>query len=679
MARYLARRGGIWWTRLVVPERLRPAVGRREFIQSCRTADLHMAKTVAALLIAEWRQSLMQVELAGMDSQALKLLKPAPVLAIGGTITLAEAETLGVDCRQLLQIAAAGRLKLFCRLANITGHLLNPDDLHADPVTGGKDIPRARFMPSTAVEAVQNDVLAIPDAPQVANAILAEGVDRSVEIVALAVKPGQWFVPSQTLMVAVGALEVEAHAVAAIRGHLAKRMPQEEIDRELALRQPFAGPTGGQTNLGPRADRLFSVAVEAYCADPDGLPSRLASAIEIRQRKNSMLLFAEFMGDMPLGQITSDVLRQYREGPLRQIPAKANNLPKTLRQATMTATIKAIKDAGIDWPLLSLEMRQERMAHLGRLFAWLHAKQWINFNPAASLAGEHGISKAERLKHKRQQRASKGTGDDEDGRQPFTAEELKLIFGQQQYVTGDGRHVVRGNAAWYPFEYWLPLLGLYAGCRISEVCQLHLSDVRTASGVWVLDLNENTPDKKLKTDATSFRLIPLHPKLVELGFLKYCETLRKAGFQRVFPELSYSSTDARYAKEPIRKMSAILKALGMPRTGDKVFHCLRHNLNDALARVPMEALPYADQNLRKFIRHKIMGHKQADDVNAQHYTSSSITEAASLMMNVSYDLPEIQPFTIEAGTVAIGKALAKKKYDRRGKEDMGPAAVSCEM
>ena len=93
----------------------------------------------------------------------------------------------------------------------------------------------------------------------------------------------------------------------------------------------------------------------------------------------------------------------------------------------------------------------------------------------------------------------------------------------------------------------------------------------------------------------------------------------------------------------------------------------------------MEALPYADQNLRKFIRHKIMGHKQADDVNARHYTSSSITEAASLMMNVSYDLPEIQPFTIEAGTVAIGKALAKKKYDRRGKEDMGPAAVSCEM
>lgn len=673
MARHLARRGGIWWARLVVPERLRQTIGRREFIQSCRTADLRMAKAVAAMLIAEWRQSLMRVELAGMDSQVLKLLKPAPVLAIGATITLAEAETLGVDCRQLLQIVAAGRSKLLCRLANITGHLLNPDDLQDDPVTGGKDIPRARFMPPTAVDAVQNDVLMIPDAPQVANAILAEGVERSVEIVALAVKSGQWFVPSKTLIVTVGALEVEANAVAAIRSHLVKRLPQEEIDRELAVRQAVGGASGGQANFGPRADRLFSAAVDAYCADPDGLPSRLASAIEIRQRKNSMLLFAEFMGDMTLGQITSDVLRQYREGPLRQIPAKANTLPKALKQDTMAATIEAIKDAGIDWPLLSLEMRQERMAHLGRLFAWLYAKEWINFNPAASLAGEHGISKAERIKHKRQQRTSKGTGDDEDGRQPFTEEELKLIFEQQQYFTGDGRHVVGGNAAWYPFEYWLPLLGLYAGCRISEVCQLHLSDVRQVSGIWVLDLNENTADKKLKTDATSFRLIPLHPKLVELGFLEYCATLGQAGFQRVFPELSYSSSDARYAKEPIRKMSAMLKVLGMPRNGGKVFHCLRHNLNNALLRVPMAALPYADHNLRKFIQHKIMGHKQADDVNAQHYTSSTIDEAASLVVGVAYDLPRIEPFNIEAGVRAVGAALTKKKGSRRGREDMGPA------
>ena len=119
-------------------------------------------------------------------------------------------------------------------------------------------------------------------------------------------------------------------------------------------------------------------------------------------------------------------------------------------------------------------------------------------------------------------------------------------------------------------------------------------------------------------------------------------------------------------------MSAMLKALGMPRNGDKVFHCLRHNLNDTLARVPMQALPYADQNLRKYIRHKIMGHKQADDVNAQHYMSSTIAEAASLMSGVAYELPPIEPFNIEAGLHAVRAALTKKKDHRRDQEDMGP-------
>ncbi len=675
MASYLARRGGIWWVRLVVPQRLRPAVGRREFIRSCRTADFHMAKTVAAMLIADWRQSLMQVELVGMDSQAQKLLKPAPVLAIGATITLAEAETLGVDCRQLLQIAAAGRLKLFCRLTNIQGHLLDPNNLHDDPLTGGKDIPRPRFMPATATETVKNDVLAVPDAPQIANSILVNGLDQLVEVVALAVASNQWFVPDQTLRIAVGEIEVETKAVKAIRGHLVKRLPQEAIDHELAVRQAIGGTTSEKASVGSRGDSLFSAAVAAYCSDPDGLPSRVASAIEIRQRKGAMLLFAEFMGDVPIRSVTSDMLRQYRDGPLRQIPANANNLPKHLKQTTMKESIEAIKQTGNDWPVLSLARRQEHMAFLMRLFQWLYAKEWLSFNPAAPLAGEHGVSKAERIKEKRKQRAGKGAGEDEEGRPPFTAAELQLIFGRQQYKTGDGQHVVKGNATWYPFEYWLPLLGLYAGCRISEVSQLHLIDVREVSDVWVLDLNEATPDKKLKTDATSFRLIPLHPKLVELGFLRYCETLRQAGFKRIFPELSYSTTEARYAKEPIRKMSAMLKSLGMPRKGDKVFHCLRHNLNDALARVPMDVLPYADQNLRKFIRYKIMGHKQADDVNVQNYTSSTISEAASLVAGVVYELPRIEPFNIESGVHAVRAALKNKKGYRRGQEDMGPAGA----
>lgn len=62
MSTHLVRRGGIWWTRLVVPARLRVAAGRREFIQSCRTHELVIAKMVAAVLLADWRKQLLQLD-----------------------------------------------------------------------------------------------------------------------------------------------------------------------------------------------------------------------------------------------------------------------------------------------------------------------------------------------------------------------------------------------------------------------------------------------------------------------------------------------------------------------------------------------------------------------------------------------------------------------------------------
>ncbi len=232
-----------------------------------------------------------------------------------------------------------------------------------------------------------------------------------------------------------------------------------------------------------------------------------------------------------------------------------------------------------------------------------------------SLQGETGLTKADRKQARRE-----ALEEDETGREPFSPHELSMIFGQSWFATGSGADIDKPRF-WCPFEYWLSALGLFAGCRISEAAQLHLVDVREEDEVWVLDINETTPDKSLKNEQ-SRRLIPIHPRLIEMGFLRYCERLRKEGFRRVFPELTYATSDARYAKEPIRKMSQMLERLGMERNGQRVFHCLRHNMNNALARVPASAVPSADQHLLKFIRYTLMGHQVGDDVNVRHYMST---------------------------------------------------------
>jgi hypothetical protein len=66
----------------------------------------------------------------------------------------------------------------------------------------------------------------------------------------------------------------------------------------------------------------------------------------------------------------------------------------------------------------------------------------------------------------------------------------------------------------HPHQYWVPLIGLYSGARIEEICQLEVNDVRESSGVWIMDINRNG-DKRVKTAAT-LTLVGL--SLAALGF-----------------------------------------------------------------------------------------------------------------------------------------------------------------
>lgn len=670
MSSYLARRGGIWWARLVVPKPLRKIVGRREFSQSTKTSEVQLAKLVSSVLLAGWRSQLLALQDYPLNSDILKLIGPATGLAVGSHVSLADAvNETGITIGQFLRYAGDGKLQLFCRLHDVAGYVVPIEDLELSNAAlgarGGYDIPTPRQMPKSAAEVVLGGLLAIPvqDSALIAGAVLAEELE-AVDVVAFQApdRADKYFVPDKSINVKVGRFEIQASEAATIHRLLSGKVTAEQADRAHDLQKAVFHRVAVAS--GKNANKLFSVALEEYSKDASGLPKDLSSATEQKQRKKGCMLFAEFMGDLPLIKIDSDTLRAFRDGPLRKVLANQNNLPKELKRSTMKESIEAIRVAGCDWPLMSANMQYERMQWLCRFFAWLKEKAWITENPAAGIQGETGLTKSERKDLGR-------VKDDDEGRGPFTPDDLKLIFGQSWFKTGSGEHFKKPRK-WYPFEYWLPLLGLYAGCRISEASQLHLSDVKVAGvDVWYLDINEVTKDKSVKNDQSK-RVVPLHPKLIELGFLDYCDRLRQEGYRRVFPELSFTKTDARYAKESIRKMSAMLSALGMPRDSMKVFHCLRHNMNNGLARVQMPAQPFVDEFLKKFIRCKVLGHTPGDDVNAKHYTSVRPEEAFTLVACLAYDLPIIAKFDIVFAVEQIRAALDNKDGERKGREDMGP-------
>lgn len=694
----LFRRGGMLWARLVVPARLRDLAGRREFVQSTGTHEHSIAKLVAATLLAGWRRQLYQWDRGRLENEKLlQLVEASHVLCQTVYITIKDASAVsGIDRSTLLKVAAAGRLELFYQLGTgVPGHVLPKHLLElVDPMQGmegGVVVPNPGNMPEQAQEAsFPGQTLRVTDGQDVAGAVLADALE-SVSLVLLdAPSPQGWvFAPVKSLQVPVDELALLTDKIETLRASIAARVLPERLEHARAERSALlqaqvlkeqAGLLSQKTeptvNTSKWAFKTFSEAVEAYAADKDGMPGAIASHHEISHRKGQMLVFREFMGDLKLSEIDGDVLRAYRDGPLKTIPGSVNKLPKSIRHDMMKETIEALHADGRDWPLLSDGMRAERMRHIAGLFDWLERKNYLTPNPAVSLRGETGMTKAEVKDRMRRVGAAvrqSSDEDDEDGRRPFTESELQAIFSDQQYQTGSGRHKRWKDGHWYPFQYWLPLLGLYAGVRIKEGSQLHLSDVRLVKEIWCLDINENTEDKSLKNKSSN-RVIPVPQQLIGLGFLDYLDALRAKGYRRVFPELTWSTSPAKYAKESDRRMTNMLRKLGLPRDGTLVYHCLRHNCNNALLRAPADSLR-GGEYLRSIIALRVLGHAAGDGVNIKHYTSIDVDEMNRLMAVVEIDLPTIARFDIDFGLMCVDVALQRKEPPRLGCEDMGPLGV----
>ncbi|MCL2908549.1 site-specific integrase [Shewanella aquimarina] len=88
----------------------------------------------------------------------------------------------------------------------------------------------------------------------------------------------------------------------------------------------------------------------------------------------------------------------------------------------------------------------------------------------------------------------------------------------------------------FPYRAWLPRLAAYTGARLGELAQLYLDDFIVIDGYPCILIRATHSDQSIKT-ATSERVIPIHPKLIAMGFLQYAEKQRLSGQERLFPEL----------------------------------------------------------------------------------------------------------------------------------------------
>ena len=128
-----------------------------------------------------------------------------------------------------------------------------------------------------------------------------------------------------------------------------------------------------------------------------------------------------------------------------------------------------------------------------------------------------------------------------------------------------------------PHHRWGTLIAAHTGARLNEVAQLHLDDVYEKDGVWCFDINQTGETKRLK-NRQSKRIVPVHPKLTEYGFLTYLESVSSMkGNTRLFPQLTYSASDG-YGRNLGRWVNEqLLPNLGI-KTRQLTFHSLRHTV-----------------------------------------------------------------------------------------------------
>ena len=204
-------------------------------------------------------------------------------------------------------------------------------------------------------------------------------------------------------------------------------------------------------------------------------------------------------------------------------------------------------------------------------------------------------------------------------RRPWNAEELQTLFEQpvfQEYILPKDWRA--GGAA----AYWIPLLGLYTGGRLSELAQLKTGDILFADEIPVISISNLGANQQVKTSA-SIRTIPIHSELIRLGFIDYATNIKSTDADSIWPTLSQrKDKPGGYFSNWFGEFRASIGLVGYPD-----FHCFRHTVRSQLseAEVPEHLID------------SILGHEIKGSTGTKIYTHRTLKALKNAIEILKYE------------------------------------------
>lgn len=292
----------------------------------------------------------------------------------------------------------------------------------------------------------------------------------------------------------------------------------EALQRAVGAVQTISAPTApspqDEPSASPRASRvllLSDVIVEFI----DRLSPKQASMNQ--KHKTTLALLSDLIGKKRINELKQSDLNEAFD-VIQGLPPQWKTVQRRTKKAIRDIARENIAAGGK--PLAKASFERTHRTTASTFLKWATGR-YVDQGFPSHLKVDHLKYEGDREADERKQR-------------PMQRVELERLFeGSELAAFARSKSDIQ--------RFWFLVLSLHSGARLNELCQINPQhDIhRDDHGNVYLSLTTKTPgderlEKKIKNKG-SVRTLPLHPKLIELGFVGYLDAVKASGAQLLFP------------------------------------------------------------------------------------------------------------------------------------------------